>query len=138
MEPTKKMLLTMAHHIFKDFEREWAQYDADCELSAREGYSISRCFHGTNLWTSYDPMCGPCEDGYSWFNRPLYRQLSLDMARRDLAEWVKRCELLQQLYANDVPGLDWGQLFEWAGQPVNKHRNDECNAMVSLSLDKQF
>lgn len=132
---SKKILLGIALHIFKDFEREWAQYESDCDLSYRHGYRPSRCFHGTNLWTDYDPMCGPCEDGLGWFDREAYRKISLDMARRDLDEFYKRLQIYTQLQTNNVPGIDYGQLIEWVGEPVNKHRVHDCNAYVGLSLN---
>ena len=28
-----------------------------------DGFRARYCYHGTNLWTDYDPICGYCEDG---------------------------------------------------------------------------
>lgn len=39
------------------------EYLREVEDAAEEGFRIHYCFHGTNLWTDYDPICGPCEDG---------------------------------------------------------------------------
>lgn len=38
-------------------------YMDDVDSWQEDGYGPARCFHGTNLWTEYDPICGPCEDG---------------------------------------------------------------------------
>jgi hypothetical protein len=130
---TKKMVLTIAAHIFKDYEKAWAKYDQDCEQSWRAGYRPSHCFHGTNLWTSYDPMCGPCEDGLGWFNREEYRKLALGQAHRDVEEWHKRVILWTTISANNVPGIDYGQLIEWVGEPVNKHKIEGCKSRLSTN-----
>lgn len=38
-------------------------YLREVEEAHEEGYRPPHCFHGTNLWTDYDNICGPCEDG---------------------------------------------------------------------------
>lgn len=39
------------------------EYLREVEEAHEEGFSPHYCFHGTNLWTDYDPICGYCEDG---------------------------------------------------------------------------
>lgn len=38
-------------------------YLREVEDAYEEGFRAPYCFHGTNLWTDYDPICGYCEDG---------------------------------------------------------------------------
>lgn len=33
------------------------------------GYRFPHCPHGMSLWTDYDNICGPCEDGYTAVQR---------------------------------------------------------------------
>lgn len=46
-----------------NLDRNWADFEASCDADYKAGYRPSHCFHGINLWTDYDPICGPCEDG---------------------------------------------------------------------------
>lgn len=39
------------------------EYLREVEEAHEEGFAPHYCFHGTNLWTDYDPICGYCEDG---------------------------------------------------------------------------
>lgn len=39
------------------------EYLREVEEAHEEGFRPPYCFHGTNLWTDYDPICGYCEDG---------------------------------------------------------------------------
>lgn len=42
--------------------RSWLE---DCREWHEQGYRPHYCEHGLDLWTDYDPICGPCEDGYT-------------------------------------------------------------------------
>lgn len=42
-------------------DKRVASYTAECEDDAANGYRPHYCYHGTNLWTDYDPICGWCE-----------------------------------------------------------------------------
>lgn len=57
--------------ILARVERErarYAEYDEYCESHYRRGYRPEHCPHGVNLWVDYDPICGYCENGYSYFD----------------------------------------------------------------------
>lgn len=49
-----------AHDQIEARIKEYAREIEDCH---EQGYGVHYCFHGTNLWTDYDPICGYCEDG---------------------------------------------------------------------------
>lgn len=38
-------------------------YMHECREERQHGYRPQYCYHGTKLWTDYDPICGPCEAG---------------------------------------------------------------------------
>lgn len=38
------------------------EYLREVEEAYEEGFRPHYCFHGTNLWTDYDPICGYCEE----------------------------------------------------------------------------
>lgn len=47
----------------ENLTKETEGYLLSVEQDRKDGYRPSHCFHGTNLWTDYDPICGYCEDG---------------------------------------------------------------------------
>lgn len=65
--------LDMAVRIDRALARGYEQYLEACEGFRREGYRPQTCEHGTNQWTDYDNICGPCEDGLS-MGDPLFRR----------------------------------------------------------------
>lgn len=136
MEPKNVMLMPLALHIFKDFEARWARFEEEKDEYYREGYRPQYCFHGTNLWVDYDPICQACEDGYGWFDRQAYRRLSLDIAFRECAEWDKRVALLTALKDANAP-VEWGTLLEWAAEPITKYGVYEA-MRARQKLDPQF
>jgi hypothetical protein len=115
-----KQVLTLAMVIFKDYAKQWAEYEAQCEASAKDGYRPSHCFHGTYLWTDYDPMCGPCEDGYGYFDPNAYRRLALDEAQRAHAKQDERVDMLVKLMQMGAP-VQIAELGAWATQPVQAY-----------------
>jgi hypothetical protein len=56
----------LAAHIKKQLDKRVKEYEEDCESWAEQGYRPHYCFHGVNLWTDYDPICGRCEDSDDW------------------------------------------------------------------------
>lgn len=135
MEITKAMILPMALHIFKDFEARWAKFEEEKEAYYREGFRPQYCFHGTSNWTDYDNICGPCEDGYGWFDRQAYRLLSLSMAHQAYREWSKRVDLLTAIRDADAPA-DWSALYKWASEPLKEFR--EAQLAATAKLEPQF
>lgn len=60
---------------------QWEAYQADCERDYRRGYRAHYCEHGTNQWTDYDNICGPCEDGETNGDPWQRSQRALEVAR---------------------------------------------------------
>lgn len=79
-----------------------------------KGYSFPiACVHGSDAWTDYDNICGPCEDGYSVY------QLALWRAQERYDEYRKRVDWL----ASAPPSFQWEQkaeLIDWACAPVRE------------------
>ena len=77
-----------------------------------KGYSFpAACVHGSNAWTDYDNICGPCEDGYSVY------QLALWEAQEKVAEYNKRLEWVASA-PHALPHDVRMDLFEWVREPV--------------------
>lgn len=68
-----------------EYREKFAQYDAEVREYARQGYRAHYCVHGTNQWTDYDNICGPCEDGYGSWDYLTF----LDLARGDAQRLVR-------------------------------------------------
>jgi hypothetical protein len=116
---TPVFILKLAAKIFAFYGKQWEAYESDCEDWAEQGYRPAHCFHGTNLWTDYDPMCGPCEDGYSWFDPMLYRQLALAEAKAVYAEFDERLSLYIKASTKHAP-MDYGKMILWVSEPLTK------------------
>lgn len=120
---TKKIsrpVLELALVIFKSYAAQWAAYEADAAEYAKQGYRPSHCFHGTSLWTDYDPMCGPCEDGYGYFDPNAYRRLAIDEAVRAYAAQNERVDMLVKLMRMGAP-VQIAELGAWATEPVQTY-----------------
>lgn len=78
-----------------------------------QGYSFpSACVHGSNAWTDYDNICGPCEDGHSIY------QLAVWEAKGRVTEMNERIDWLlaapDSLRRTDMHK----ELIKWALQPI--------------------
>jgi hypothetical protein len=133
---TPAFILKLAAKIFASYRKDWELYDADCAEYAKEGYRPRTCFHGTNLWTDFDPMCGPCEDGYGWFDPMMYRQMSLQEAKATYNLFNERLDLYVKLSAGRVPGIEYGQLIQWVAEPLKKW--DAVPEGTAVSTDPPF
>jgi len=58
-------VLKIAKQLDAKYQMDYQRYLDDCESDYRNGYRPHYCEHGTNMWTDYDNICGPCEDGLS-------------------------------------------------------------------------
>lgn len=112
--------LKLALVIFKSYAAQWAAYESDAAECAKQGYRPSHCFHGTYLWTDYDPICGPCEDGYSYFDPNAYRRIALDEAIRAHEQQQERIDMLVKLMQMGAP-VQIAELGAWATQPVQTY-----------------
>jgi|SRR5690606_4872064 len=64
---------TFALAAIKEIRAEYAAYQRDMDDLLKEGYGRSHCFHGTNLWVEWDPICGYCEAGLTLHEMALGR-----------------------------------------------------------------
>lgn len=69
-------------------------WEADCAQDREDGYRPHYCPHGTNLWTDYDNICGPCEDGFS-SPRDYVDMLAADAPDKAKAFWDEMDKLKQ-------------------------------------------
>jgi hypothetical protein len=76
-----KHVLRLALALYRDMTTGYAEYLAACEADYRRGHRAHYCEHGTNQWTDYDNICGPCEDGHSLRDPMVRRRVALDQAR---------------------------------------------------------
>lgn len=93
-----KTVLSLAAKIARRAEQGYLDYIEACESYRRDGYRPHYCEHGTNLWTEYDNICGPCEDGLSMSDGVTRRAYALDSAKRrdaDLRALLAACEVLR-------------------------------------------
>jgi hypothetical protein len=115
---TDKATLKLALKILKRIRGQWDAYEQECAEYLKEGFRPHYCFHGTNLWTDYDNICGWCEEyGNSWSYELAMRQ-SLDEARAAIEAKQKRVDLLISMRIGKVPVEDWGKLMIWAHEPL--------------------
>lgn len=105
-----KSVLKMAAAIARSLEQGYADYLEECESYRRDGYRPAYCEHGTSLWTDYDNICGPCEDGRTMSDGVQRREYALDSAKRRDAkcrEIVKAAQTLTDL------GVDFDYTPVW-------------------------
>lgn len=75
----------------------------------------------------YDPICGPCEEGYNRYEGEVLYRLALQFARRDHGLVTERTNLVVPL-AGKVPADLWDSLVSWACEPM---LDDEPAASVT-------
>ena len=133
----EKHIIRLALHIFNWYAKEWAKYERDCEDYAKDGYRPSRCFHGTYLWTDYDPMCGPCEDGYGWFDPMLYRQLAISEAKQAFKAMDERLDIYVKASKLGLP-MDHSKTIPWVSEPLNQWGPFSNDAKKVVALEPPF
>lgn len=82
-----RAILGLAKDLADQYYRDFLEYRESCEKWAREGYRPHYCEHGTNQWTDWDNICGPCEDGLTMADGVQRREAALDSAKRRHAEF---------------------------------------------------
>jgi hypothetical protein len=117
---TEKRVLVLALTILNFYRKEFELYEEVKREAYKEGYRPHYCIHGTNLWTDYDPMCGPCEDGYGYYHFDTYARLSLDEAKSAIAEQDERTQKLVALMLDKAPIEITEDLSAWVKQPVTR------------------
>lgn len=78
-----------------------------------KGYSFpSACVHGSDAWTDYDNICGPCEDGYSIYQLAIWEASGRVAKTRERIDWlVSAPDSLRHTEMH-------GQLLDWAMEPI--------------------
>lgn len=94
----------------------------DAAQDRRDGHRAHYCVHGMNLWTDYDPICGPCEDGLTSVADylPILRERAIADARRfraDLDDIVKMNNTATRLSITFDVGEALDQLMAHYGIP---------------------
>lgn len=105
---TARRALYYVHNI----KRSEAEYAEECESYRRQGFIPHYCQHGKDMWTDYDNICGPCEDGYGTY------ELALMLARADVAEMRKRTDWLAAMPKGNMPHKLFRSLLDWATEPI--------------------
>jgi hypothetical protein len=110
-----RAVIRLAAQLHKEGLAYKAEYEAECESYRREGYRPRYCPHGTNQWTDWDNICGPCEDG--WY--PWDMETALAEAHRRTRETHRRVALMTPLYGEaGLPRSVKDALFDWAIEPT--------------------
>lgn len=102
--------LHTALRIKHRLEQRHLSYLEECAQDRREGHIPHYCEHGTNRWTDYDNICGPCEDGDSLSNKVFLMAESIRQAQlfhAKLAELNTSYTLLERNMSYELkPELD--------------------------------
>jgi hypothetical protein len=109
---TRPLVMRIALQRLKALKERQRQYEEYCRDMAAQGYRPEVCFHGTNLWVDYDPICGPCEDG-----SPLAR-VALDTARYDVATFLERQQLACNAIDAGIPLASNREVYAWVREPL--------------------
>lgn len=112
----RRYVLRMALAIFRVMMESYREWEEECEADHAAGYRAHYCEHGTNLWTDYDPICGPCEDG---FTGPMARRrAALDAAlgfHRDFSAFSAAFGTLHKLDREATRDIDVAAVMERIG-----------------------
>jgi hypothetical protein len=119
---TSKQVLALALVILNRGRKAWAMYLEECEQASKEGYRPHYCFHGTNLWTDYDNICGMCEDHGNYWNYQTYAAIALGEATRAFEKVQERHGHLIAMMQDGAPSEVLMKLNEWALEPVARLR----------------
>lgn len=122
---TPEMVRPLAHKIFWAMKAEAAkreeEYYAECEEWAEEGYRPHYCIHGTNLWTDYDPICGPCEDGEPLWDDARDWADAKWRAEETLKAVERRTELASKVRDEDPRNGDLiAEMSRWSFEPFKR------------------
>ena len=95
-------------------DHDAAEYLREVEADRANGHGPRSCYHGTNLWTDYDNICGPCEEGE--YDPRWHADDSEERAARQQmqARYIARKEretAILELLKNAVESDDYGTRF---------------------------
>lgn len=77
----EKRVLKLAARLSRRYWDDYQEYLEKVESDRRKGFRAEHCEHGTYQWVDWDPICGPCEDGWSMENGVHRRRRALDEAQ---------------------------------------------------------
>ena len=110
----KRLIMFRALQYVKAMKKRAAEYEEACRDWAREGYRPHYCIHGTNQWTDYDNICGPCEEGLTLY------QLALYSAHDDVRTFEQRMALYRAAVDLDAPQVVRDALSNWGCELITK------------------
>lgn len=114
----RHLMLAMAVAYMRRLDDRRRTYEEECRRDAAQGYIPHYCIHGTNRWTDYDNICGPCEDGYT------DRELALMQAYGDVRSYLARLDAVKEFNtstkASDqhVGRTMTDVMWDWAMEPL--------------------
>lgn len=106
----------------KAIRAHFAAYDEYTREMAKQRLAPQYCVHGTNLWTSYDPMCGECEEGESYFDYTVHGRIAITKAERRVAQYDKRMSIYTGLVSEGRADIA-GNLLAWVAEPLKIETN---------------
>lgn len=108
MSETNTMAVRLALRHLRRIKARRAAYEEECREWARQGYRPHYCIHGTNQWTDYDNICGPCEESLTDY------ELALQLGHADYREFRRRLEVCTHAREAGVPDEIFDRLGEWS------------------------
>lgn len=121
---TEKRVLEAALVLLNRARKHFAEWEEQCREERKQGYAPSACVHGTSRWTDYDNICGPCEDGYGYWDYMTQARLALSEAQGIRAQVSVRIAAAGKLMEIDrshrTAGLSsaaMDELLDWVNQP---------------------
>jgi hypothetical protein len=96
-------LLTLARKHEQKLAADYAAHLADCESDRREGHRPHYCEHGTNQWTDYDNICGPCENSWTMSDGVQRREYAIWLAKAAQAKIARIMNAVAELRGLGVP-----------------------------------
>lgn len=112
------LMLALAVAYMRRLDERRRTYEEECRRDSAQGYRPHYCIHGMNLWTDYDPICGPCEDGYT------DRELALAQAHTDVRSYMARLNAVNAFTTSaKEAGQDVGRtltdtIWDWVQGPL--------------------
>lgn len=114
----KSKIMSVAKRHLDAYRAQFAAHEVEKREAWARGEMLHYCVHGTNLWTDYDPMCGPCEDGYGYWDYLTFAGLALAEAKADYVRFEERLSLYVKLSNMGAPADALFSLTEWVSEPV--------------------
>lgn len=125
-----KNVRELAHKIFWQAkaraDREQAEYDEMVRECAEQGFRPHHCIHGTDQWTDYDNICGPCEDEQKLWDDARDWATAKSRAEETFRLIDARTAVAEQAFALDKGNnelIDF--MFNWIWEPYTRFKFDK-------------